>query len=76
MTIERVDYNQEKRRGKQGVVITFTYDTKLPDGSNVADAYEIFGEPDYPIAMNLLAMSSNPEHLMINIRSALNITVH
>lgn len=76
MTIERVEYDQEKRGPEQGVVITFTYDTTLPGTDcHVADAYEIFGE-EFPIAMNILNMSANPEHLMINIRNLLRLTVH
>lgn len=74
--IERVEYDQEKRGGQEGVVITFTYDGNIPGTEHkIADAYEIFGE-DFPVAMNILNMSANPEHLMINIRNLLKLTVH
>lgn len=74
--IKRVEYDQDKRAGQDGVVITFTYDEIIPGTEhNVADAYEVFGE-DFPVAMNILSMSANPEHLMINIRNLLRLTLH
>lgn len=74
--IERVEYDQEKRGGQEGVVITFTYvETHPGSADKIADAYEIFGE-DFPVAMNILNMSANPEHLMINIRNLLKLTIH
>jgi hypothetical protein len=76
MSIKRVEYDQEQRAGMEGVVITFTYEGTIPGTDlNVADAYEVFGD-DFPVMMNILQMSANPEHLMINIRNLLRLTVH
>jgi hypothetical protein len=70
MSIEKVDYRQESRNGEPGVIITFTYDT------DIADQYEIFGEPDFSIAMNIFSMSKDAESMMANIRNLLRLTVH
>lgn len=69
-TIEAVEYVQQERAGEDGVVITFTY------GDDEADVYEVFGHPDLETALNLLMVSPDPEHLLVNLRRLMALTVH
>lgn len=68
--LQKIEYQRVSRDEEDGVEVIFTYD------DDVTDTYEVYGEPDNSIILNLIGQEPPPEFLVLQLRHLTGSTVH
>lgn len=71
MNIIGVEYSKIDGPVADGVRVVFAYDENVDQ-----DSFDVYGEPDTSVVMNMIQMHPDPGHLLVALRRMANLTVH
>ena len=69
--VEQVEYSKIETPDMDGVRVVFSY-----EDSDNCDSFDIFGEPDTSMILNMIHSQPDPLHLLVALRRMTRITVH
>lgn len=71
MEIRQVEFSRLTCPTGDGVRVIISYDYEP-----AYDLFDVYGEPDTSMVLNMIHAQPDPEHLLLALRRITNVTVH